>query len=333
MFPSTADYLNSFMNPLIEKIRADFCSALENVAQAPVCEITQPTIRQFYPHKYGVSTKSIIHHNERNYRPKSGDIFLLTSSRLRDTEDLYEPGEAFLMAFVIGSQRNWNYTILTSKEIDSGFGPILPLITPKPKRHLATYMINLTTYMRIWWALKRCLYSSKSSLIQRVLQYDSSVRNLLNESQKSAILSSISMRNCSHDEGCSKVKLIWGPHGTGKTKTVASLLFALLKLNCRTLTCAPTNVAVVQVLKRLMDLVLRSHDKYGNCRLGDIVLLGNAERMNTNESDDLAKVYLNNRVPILYNSLREWRSCLASIKNILSNPERQDNERNLYSLA
>jgi replication-associated recombination protein RarA len=51
------------------------------------------------------------------------------------------------------------------------------------------------------------------------------------------------MINCHH----SNVKLIWGPPGTGKTKTVACLLFSLLKLKTRTLTCAPTNTAVLQL--------------------------------------------------------------------------------------
>ncbi|KAL2921520.1 putative helicase MAGATAMA 3 [Bienertia sinuspersici] len=344
-FPSVVDYLNSFIDPLIEETHADFCSSLENAAQAPICEITVLRIRQNKPPMYDISTDIIMDTNLKNngYLPKTGDVFLLTGSRLDHAEDLNTSGEAFLMAFVIrnGIDRSCDYHILTSKKLDSHFSP------HKPKRLFATYMINLTTNMRIWWGLNRNPHSSKFSLIKSVLhyEYDSSeqtdcsvafsenisVSDLissfsLDESQKSSILSSISMRNCSHSIGCSKVKLIWGPPGTGKTKTVASLLFALLKLKCRTLTCAPTNIAVVQVVKRLMSLVLTSHDKYGNCRVGDIVLFGNAERMNTDEDDALTKVFLSNRVYILNMSIREWKSTMESIMSLLSNPEKQYNE-------
>ncbi|GAB2286433.1 hypothetical protein Dimus_020840, partial [Dionaea muscipula] len=70
----------------------------------------------------------------------------------------------------------------------------------------------------------------------------------LDESQETAILSSILMRNCTHE---TMVKLlIWGPPATGKTKTVASLLHLLFVLNCRTVACAPTNTAVLQVAER-----------------------------------------------------------------------------------
>lgn len=45
----------------------------------------------------------------------------------------------------------------------------------------------------------------------------------LNDSQKEAVLSSIVARECRHRNS---VKLIWGPPGTGKTKTVGAILFA-----------------------------------------------------------------------------------------------------------
>ena len=91
----------------------------------------------------------------------------------------------------------------------------------------------------------------------------------LNDSQKDAVLSSLETRECKHQN---TVKLIWGPPGTGKTTTVSVLLFSLLRMKCRTLTCAPTNTAVLEVTQRLLKNVTESlgYDTYG---LGDIVLL------------------------------------------------------------
>ncbi|KAL2942771.1 putative helicase senataxin, partial [Bienertia sinuspersici] len=51
----------------------------------------------------------------------------------------------------------------------------------------------------------------------------------LDESQKKAVFSSIMMRKCTHQKD--NVRLIWGPPRTGKTKTVASLLFSLFRFN------------------------------------------------------------------------------------------------------
>jgi senataxin len=121
----------------------------------------------------------------------------------------------------------------------------------------------------------------------------------LNDSQKDAVLSCLGTRECNHQNS---VRLIWGPPGTGKTMTVGLLLFSLLRLKCRTLTCAPTNTAVLEVAQRLLKNVAESpeYDTYG---LGDIVLFGNGERMKIGDRHDLLAVFLDNRVSILYDCL------------------------------
>ncbi|KAI3813722.1 hypothetical protein L1987_18453 [Smallanthus sonchifolius] len=125
---------------------------------------------------------------------------------------------------------------------------------------------------------KCCIDEEKGLIDLKLRQYFDSFK--LNSSQEAAVLSCLAAKNCFHENSC--IKLIWGPPGTGKTKTVASLLFVLLREKHRTLTCAPTNIAVVGVAKRLLCL-LSDHglgcDTYG---YGDIVLFGNKERMKIN---------------------------------------------------
>ncbi|PHU08368.1 hypothetical protein BC332_20228 [Capsicum chinense] len=101
-------------------------------------------------------------------------------------------------------------------------------------------------------------------------------------------------RECAHRY---TVKPIWGPPGTRKMKTVASLLYVMLKIRCRTLTCAPTNVAVLEVTKKLMQNA-QSRLQYDNCGLGDIVLFCNRERMKIGDHEDLFDLFLNNRVDV-----------------------------------
>jgi senataxin len=90
--------------------------------------------------------------------------------------------------------------------------------------------------------------------------YDENVVNLsskLNESQSKAVLACLLKKQSNHK---SAVELIWGPPGTGKTKTVSMLLFSLLKMKCRTLTCGPTNVSITEVASRVFKLVTESHE-------------------------------------------------------------------------
>lgn len=156
----------------------------------------------------------------------------------------------------------------------------------------------------------------------------SSVENMihsqnLNESQKDAVLSGVTMRECHHNDS---IKLIWGPPGTGKTKTVASLLFSLLKFKTRTLTCAPTNTAVLEVAARLQNLVKESleYDTYG---FGDIVVfIGNRSRMKVDWYHGLQDLLLDHRVDNLVKCFAPstgWKYYLESMISLLKDPTNQ----------
>jgi len=139
------------------------------------------------------------------------------------------------------------------------------------------------------------------------------------------VLSCIAARECSHKN---TVKLIWGPPGTGKTKTASSLLFALLKRRCRTLTCAPTNVAVLELTSRFIRLAMKSLD-YLTYGLGDIVLFGNRKRMKIDNDDDLFDIFLDYRANILskcFAPLSGWKHHLELVICLLENPEKQYHE-------
>ncbi|KAJ6290834.1 hypothetical protein OIU78_026562 [Salix suchowensis] len=211
------------------------------------------------------------------------------------------------------------------------------------------YLANMTTNVRIWRSLHSDLQGGNTNVIQNVLGTSSpdsqdcthclsevinrraklsgmeetiiSSSNL-NDSQEDAIVSCIGLSECQHK---STVKLIWGPPGTGKTRTVGKLLFSLLKLKCRTLTCAPTNIAVLQVTSGLLKLVTESleYDTYG---LGDIVLFGNRERLKISENDDLADIFLDHRVEVLdycFAPSTGWKHTVDSMINLLEDPEDQ----------
>ncbi|MFS7911495.1 putative P-loop containing nucleoside triphosphate hydrolase, DNA2/NAM7 helicase, helicase [Helianthus anomalus] len=167
----------------------------------------------------------------------------------------------------------------------------------------------------------KCCIDGENGIIDSKLRHDFDSFKL-DASQEAAVLSCLAAKKCCHKTSCTK--LIWGPPGTGKTKTVASLLFVLLRAKHRTLTCAPTNIAVVGVAKRLLSL-LSNHDlgceTYG---FGDIVLFGNKERMKISvDHEELLDVFLDNRVNVLGNCLSLWKTYTGDMIRLLQNPMKE----------
>ena len=142
----------------------------------------------------------------------------------------------------------------------------------------------------------------------------------LDASQKAAVSNCVALTECSHRNS---VKMIWGPPGTGKTKTISSLVYTLMKLKCRTVTCAPTNVAILGVVKRLMSCMSEKleHEAYG---LGDVVLFGNSQRMKIDEHQELHDVFLDLRISELGRLLAPvtgWKSVANDMISILQDPQ------------
>lgn len=136
----------------------------------------------------------------------------------------------------------------------------------------------------------------------------------LNDSQLDAVANCILESECSHR---SSVGLVWGPPGTGKTTTVAVMLQMLLRKEQRTLACAPTNMAVLQVASRLLEMIGDSRQHYS---LGEIILYGNKDRLQIGEL--LSNIYLDDRVQKLlkcFNRKHGWKHCVDSVITFLMN--------------
>jgi len=140
----------------------------------------------------------------------------------------------------------------------------------------------------------------------------------LNNSQLNAVADCVATM----DNNSSSIKLLWGPPGTGKTKTISSILWAMLIKGRRTLACAPTNTAVLEIVARIAKLIVESSD--GSVFLNDIVLFGNKKNLKIDDGNYLSKVYLNSRAERLLpcfmsKSNTGWRHCLCSFIDLLVN--------------
>nr|GEX41044.1 UvrD-like helicase, ATP-binding domain, P-loop containing nucleoside triphosphate hydrolase [Tanacetum cinerariifolium] len=138
-----------------------------------------------------------------------------------------------------------------------------------------------------------CSFGYCSTVSQR---QDPQVLLNLNESQRAAVMAALCKMQCCH---ISSVEQIWGPPGTGKTMTVSVLLFILLQIKKRTLTCAPTNMAIVQLASRIQSLVKESFktatargDYF--CSFGYLLLFGSNEILKVSTHSE--EIYLEQRV-------------------------------------
>ncbi|XP_062002779.1 uncharacterized protein LOC133720466 [Rosa rugosa] len=353
-FATLTSYKKSFIPSLVEETHADLLSNMKTLSHAPTCEIltivdsAEHPGDLFYNIMYKRDTETDENHKGLMYEPQVGDIIALTNVRPKCIDDLNSPPRFYLIAYV--DQANdidefpddLQFKILSSKPINYGESDM-----HKSKREtlFAVYLMNLTTNLRVWKALNS--EEGNTNIISKVLQPKSDdgdscsvwfskykcnagisaiwptiFSQNLNESQEAAVLNCISLTQCHHQNS---VKLIWGPPGTGKTKTMSVTLFALFQLKCRTLTCAPTNIAVLEVAARLRRLVNQSLE-YGRYGLGDIVLFGNKKRMKIDNNNDLRDMFLDHRVKILIKCLvplSGWRHLLESMIHLLDDPEEQ----------
>ncbi|CAI9110338.1 OLC1v1010344C1 [Oldenlandia corymbosa var. corymbosa] len=352
-FTSTDHYLKSFIYPLLEETRADLYSNLTTLCRAPILEVFDVKIsKNFSPPKelyYAMSLKPTSEYEGKEgiYEPEYGDLMAITDVRPKRIDDLNQPKWPYVLALIQGpkDEGSFKLPVLTSKPIDFEKAGIKKC--RNENKLFAVYLTNLTTNMRIWKSLNPDPEVANMKILTSVLQVDPNVglacnacssekaevstqlfrlalvRDFgLDKSQETAVLNCLDTKDCNHQN---TVKLIWGPPGTGKTKTVASLLFALLQLTCRSLTCAPTNVAVIGVINRLMTL-LRPTLKYDTYGLGDILLFGNGERMKIDDYEELFDVFLNNRVSALsycFSPLIGWKGSAEAMIRLLEDPEEQ----------
>lgn len=334
-FMSTAHYMKAFIPPLHVETHADLLSSTESLAEAPTCRILRVRKSKDYKPPKDLFYEISVEETRGGY-VRVGDLIALTNVKLNCNGDLRKTQQSYHVAFVhaVKGGNRLTPSILSSK-------PIVDEEGLKKGTLFAVHLMNLTTNLRIWRSLKLELEGRNMNVIKKVLQNnfndggncticssrkkrDTLQSSNLNSSQEAAVLSCIDTARCCHQY---TVKLVQGPPGTGKTKTLSCLLHSLLRMKCRTLACAPTNIAVLEVAARVVRTVgdVVGYETYGT---GDIILFGNRERMKIDGCDhnDLLHVFLDHRADILekcFDPSTGWKHTLASFICLLEDSEAQ----------
>ncbi|KAI3734275.1 hypothetical protein L6452_13740 [Arctium lappa] len=350
-FLSVEHYLSSFVYPLLEETRCELASSMEIMYNAPFAEISSFTKLEGMLYDVTVDTwkNRFSERGKEPYRTLPGDLFILADGRPESISDLKRRTWVFALVSKIpdkdieddditdDSNENKDDDSNENKDDDSTskyFKVEASQDIEFQHGMFVVFLMNTTTQKRIWNSLHM---QRNLNIIKEVLSSESVVKencdicsfggnidshgqhllSKMNESQKDAIIASLCKTECHHN---SFVEQIWGPPGTGKTTTVSVLLFILMQMKRRTLTCAPTNVAIVQVASRVLNLVrelfetrLESGDSFYS--VGDVLLFGNKERLKV--GSDIEDIYLEVRVKRLKMCICSLTGCIRSMIDLL----------------
>ncbi|KAH6809207.1 hypothetical protein C2S51_026990 [Perilla frutescens var. frutescens] len=344
-FANSDQYLGSYIFPLLEEMRAEVASALETVCNAPFAEVTyfkkSKHGKLLYDVGVGHWRNRISDRGKEPYRTLPGDFVLLSEIKPESASELQRSGSVYTFAFVkiiYEDDRGDNisssgFKLKTAGSFEAGdqLGKSLYVI----------YLMNTTTHKRIWNALrmrrnmkiigrvltKNVLADQNCELCPLKCHHNEVEEKLgtnllykINESQREAILACISKTGCSHK---SSVQLIWGPPGTGKTMTLSILLYILLRLNVRTLICAPTNIAITELASQVTALVRNSvksesEKSFYPYPFGEMLIFGKNDRVKV--GFDAQEIFLDYRVKKLMHCLvplTGWKHCIASMLDFL----------------
>nr|XP_043619871.1 regulator of nonsense transcripts 1 homolog [Erigeron canadensis] len=275
-FDSEQQYFSSFVYPLLEETRAELASSLENIHRYPsahILSIHEATRdgEAVYDVKVGPWRNTSFERGKLPYQTLPGDLFIFMHGKAESVSDLQRMGRTWAFSLVSKIKENDNeddfeatpsrFTVKASQPVKFQDGMFV------------VFLKNIKIQTRIWDSLHM---NGNMNIIKAVLDPHSMVKencntcsfdfdsvcsldgnplDMLNESQRAAVMVSLVKTECCHN---SYVEQIWGPPGTGKTTTVSVLLFVLLQMNRRTLTCAPTNIALLQLASRMLSLVKES---------------------------------------------------------------------------
>ncbi|XP_073132837.1 uncharacterized protein [Henckelia pumila] len=336
-FVSVDQYLGSYVFPLLEETRAELASAMETIYKAPFAEVTSLTelIHGNFLHSVEVDfwRNRITDRGREPYRTLPGDIVLLSDLKPESVSDLGRLGWKFVLASVTNISEDENGDKCTSTGFKVKAAMSIDVAEMQSKSFYIVFLTNMATNRRIWNALRmrknlrivenvlckneldedNCESCPIEFHSQMAVKFEPAISSRLNESQNSAILASLVRTECNHK---ASVELIWGPPGTGKTRTVSVLLYNLLRMKVRTLICAPTNVAITELASRVISLLRDSfqdeREIFLSCPLGDMLIFGNKDRLKV--GSDIEEIFLDYRV----NKLVECLVPLTGLKHWIS---------------
>jgi hypothetical protein len=164
--------MGSFTIPLLEETRADLYSALEGIKHAPATEVkrieelcSKQSIFSISVKKAGLNTNP-----GQVYALKDADILVFLDRKPRHISDFGRSKVPYVIASVLKAEdTSGNAIVRLSGRRGGRRDLVMPLV--------AVFLINMTTYNRIWNALtQQVARLTNTSIIEKIVNYAPSPR-------------------------------------------------------------------------------------------------------------------------------------------------------------
>jgi hypothetical protein len=254
-FATRLAYTEAFRNPKLEEIWHHIDSSMDTISRGLDVVSYKCSKNRRGLNEYNIKLNL---ENVENM-PRKGDLMLFLERGLESRDQIIKAGSFCTIIVVIDNTRTYNHT--TSMLVWMSRSPYGGSLNDQ-RSYQVMSMCNLTTFACSWEVMTRGCQDNPEIINLMLTKNKENVDNILladgkygqftgkdfglNKSQKDAVASCISASECPNKLS---VRLIWGPPGTGKTKTASVVLLMLLKnlSTRRTLVCAPTNTALTQL--------------------------------------------------------------------------------------
>ncbi|XWS57202.1 hypothetical protein CRYUN_Cryun09bG0153900 [Craigia yunnanensis] len=182
-FKSTAEYLNSFVAPLIEETHADLLSSMTRLSQAPSRQLYSVERDKYYKAPRDLFYNIVLRKRDSNrsdletYQPQSGELVALTDVRPKCVSDLNRPKRSYLLAYVqaVDEANPDKVSILSSKPI------MIEQEMQRKENHTLffVFLINMTTNIRIWKAFHPDPTGGNLKMINKVIQMNGVMKKIV----------------------------------------------------------------------------------------------------------------------------------------------------------
>jgi Domain of unknown function (DUF6469) len=159
----------SYTLPLIEETRAELCSCLETISEAPCAKIQHVALNE----KQGLFCYMDILADGFScgsdiYEPKTGDIFILSSLKPESIDDLLRYGLTYCLA-IVKKVMEFELDEVLMKQLKMSVSPTIIADDQIQRCTRALYLTSIVTNSRIWKTLHYSGADQNLTLVKKVL--------------------------------------------------------------------------------------------------------------------------------------------------------------------
>ncbi|KAF0928532.1 hypothetical protein E2562_005982 [Oryza meyeriana var. granulata] len=116
-------YMTSFFGPLLEEVRGDMCSSMEDISRVPYASVLSVNAMRKGKGSYEIKLdkwRGVSHGcGIEGYKPKAADVLLISETRPANQSDIFKQSKSCVIVWVGKVQGN-KMTVKASRRMETG---------------------------------------------------------------------------------------------------------------------------------------------------------------------------------------------------------------------